>query len=119
MISHQYRFHGRASIGRVYRSGQTARGEYVSIKFAPSKRDDYRLAVVVSKKVSKSAVVRNRIRRRIYEIVRKTKAETDKKWPVDLLISVFDDRVATMPSENLEETIRKLLGKARITIRSR
>ena len=119
MISHQYRFHGRASIGRVYRSGQTARGEYVSIKYAPSKREDYRLAVVVSKKVSKSAVVRNRIRRRIYEIVRKAKSETDQKWPVDILISVFDERVATMPIENLEDTIHKLLGKAGVTIRSR
>ena len=119
MISHQYRFHGRASIGRVYRSGQTARGEYVSIKYTPSKREDYRLSVVVSKKVSKSAVVRNRIRRRIYEIIRKTKSETNKKWPLDLLISVFDERVATMPSENLEETIHKLLGKAGITNRSR
>lgn len=95
------------------------RGEFVSIKYAQSNREDYRLAVVVSRKVSKSAVVRNRIRRRIYEIVRKARKDSTHPWQFDLLISVYDERIAAMPHQQLEQAIYKLLEKAHIQNRSR
>ena len=67
---------------------------------------------MVSKKVSKSAVVRNRIRRRIYEIVRLSKKESGQKWPVDIVVSVFDDRPAKMPHDELRAAVEGLLKKA-------
>lgn len=82
------------------------------MRFARGRGEDYRLAVVVSKKVSKSAVVRNRIRRRIYEIVRLYKADTNLKWPFDLVISVFDEKTATMAPKELEADVTRLLKKA-------
>lgn len=88
------------------------RVEFLSLRHIPNKKGDYRLAVVVSRKVSKSAVVRNRIRRRIYEAVRVYKKEAAAEWPKDLIISVFEDRPATAPAAELQDLIRKLLGKA-------
>ena len=75
------------------------------------KRTDYRLAVVVSKKVHKSAVTRNRIRRRIYEIVRK---KTDLKNAYDIIISVYDEGTATCSNDNLESQVLALIDKAGI-----
>lgn len=112
MIARSHRFHGRGSLNYVYSKGRSVRGEFVSLRFAPSKKSDYRLAVVVSKKVSKSAVTRNRIRRRIYEIIRQTKKLDSRPWPYDLILTVFDDRLATLPSEQLRAHIISLLQKA-------
>jgi ribonuclease P protein component len=114
MINRLYRFHGHNSLSYLLRNGRTERVELLSLKYAPNKRDDYRLAVVVSKKVSKSAVVRNRIRRRIYEVVRLAKKTSAKKWPYDMAIFVYDESVATLPSDKLTQSIESLLKKSRI-----
>jgi ribonuclease P protein component len=63
------------------------------------KRQDYRMAVVVSKKISKSAVVRNRIRRRIYETVRTQAILTGQ--PIDTVFVVQNPGIATMPESEL------------------
>lgn len=66
--------------------------------------------MVVAKKVVKKAPARNRIRRRVYETMR-------QQWPMlstahDLVILVFDERVATMPSAQLNQQVVELLNKA-------
>jgi ribonuclease P protein component len=77
-----------------------------------TRRDQYRLAVVVSRKISKSAVVRNRIRRRIYENVRiLSKSFTA---PYDLLIIVYDEGVADMSASALTADVVKMLTKAKV-----
>jgi ribonuclease P protein component len=88
------------------------RSEFLTLKYAPSKKDDYRLAIVVSKKVSKSAVKRNRIRRRIYEIVRIAHKTAGQPWPYDFVLSVFDERIGTLPAPELEAGVMKLFHKA-------
>lgn len=64
------------------------------------------MAVVVSRKVHKSAVVRNRIRRRIYEIVRLQEPNITQAY--DMIFTVFSDQVATMEHAELRQGI---LGK--------
>lgn len=112
MIAQINRFHGRTAIGLVYKKGKAVRSDAVTLRYSPSKKKDYRLAVVVSRKVSKSAVVRNRIRRRIYEAVRDERRRHGAEWPFDLVLSVFDEKVATMPPEALRECIHKILKRA-------
>lgn len=114
MISRKHRFHGHNSLNYVYRHGQTERVEYLAIRVAPSKRDDYRMAVVVSKKVSKSAVVRNRIRRRLYEAARELKKIHDAPWPYDLVLTVHDERLAAVPADELRQGLTRLLQKTKV-----
>jgi ribonuclease P protein component len=64
---------------------------------------------VVSRKVHKSAVVRNRIRRRIYEIVRR--ADAQPVSGTDLVFTVFSDQLAELPAPKLERAILELLEK--------
>jgi ribonuclease P protein component len=114
MLSRSHRFHGYGSLRYVYRNGKVVRGSCCSLKYtANSRNTTYRVAVVVSKKVSKSAVVRNRIRRRIYEIVRERVAEDQ---PLDLVFTAFSEQLATMPAGQLRDTVCSQLETAKLTL---
>ena len=111
MIDNTHRFQGYGSLRFVYQKGDTIRGPFCSLKFIMNRRrKTYRAAVVVSRKVHKSAVVRNRIRRRIYEIIRTN--EQRIKAPFDLVFIVYNEQLATMPGEELQTTILEKLAKA-------
>lgn len=108
MLGKPHRFHGYNSLRPVYRQGHTARGPMLSLKFARrDPRKPYRVAVVVSRKVHKSAVTRNRIRRRIYENVRRN--DTVIAPGTDLVFTVFSDQLAELDAPRLQKNIEQLL----------
>lgn len=109
MISRTYRFRGHKSLDYTYKKGRTAKAGPLGMKYTPGNRGDYRLAVVVSKKVSKSAVKRNRIRRRIFEQFRLIRKEYGEPIRYDVIITAFKDDLATMPAEELSGLVRKLV----------
>jgi ribonuclease P protein component len=84
------------------------------MRYCPSRRGDYRLAVVVSRKVHKSAVVRNRIRRRVYETMRELKKEDQANWPFDMVLTAYSETLADMPAKELTTAVENLLTKAKI-----
>lgn len=89
------------------------RGPLFAIKYVLNpRRKAYRLAVVVSRKVHKSAVARNRIRRRLYEIVRQL--EEDIVQPYDIVITVFHGTVLEEPHSSLAKQLQKQLKQAGI-----
>jgi ribonuclease P protein component len=71
------------------------------------RRKEYRLAVVVSKKVSKSAVVRNRIRRQLYEAVRRFEAKITA--PYDMVLTVFHEQVKELSGQEVDRLVRAQL----------
>lgn len=70
MLSQKYRFHSRGGVNYVYQKGTSYRTSTLTLVTLPNTRGNQRFAVVISKKVLKSAVGRNRVRRRIYEAIR-------------------------------------------------
>lgn len=70
--------------------------------------------MVVSKKVSKSAVKRNRIRRRVFELFRKARAEHGRPIPCDIVITVHGEQPAVWPADKLAATFHELLASAGI-----
>ena len=111
MLAQQYRFHGYGSLKFLYQRGSTYRSKSLSLRVAAnSRRTDSRCAVVVTKKVQKAAPKRNRIRRRVYEIVRENWSSI--KPAHDMLISVYDPQVTNMPHRQLEATVVGLLKQA-------
>jgi ribonuclease P protein component len=112
MFARSHRFHGYGALKAVYARGKSARGSAISLKYLQRDGDKpYRVAVVVSRKVSKSAVVRNRIRRRVYAQVREVSAALPTG--LDLVFTVYSDQVAAMESDKLATALRDLLQKAR------
>lgn len=113
MISRKNRFHGYNSLRYVYQRGQTVRGPLTALKYAPNeRRSRYRLAVVISKKVSKSAVKRNRMRRRLYEAFRAY--ENLITEPYDMVITVFHEQLMELSAEELDRLVRAQLRQAGI-----
>lgn len=111
MLSFTNRFHGHGSLRYVYKNGSAVRTHNLTIKHTLNKkRDTSRFAVVISKKVLKSAVGRNRIRRRIYEIIR---LELPKfKSAHDVVVLVFSSEVVSMPQEELVAQLQDLFVQA-------
>ncbi len=64
----------RAAFSRFFSVGKRHHSPSFTMVYAPL--EALHVSVVVSKKVSNRAVVRNKIRRRIYDIVRHYRAET-------------------------------------------
>lgn len=109
MISFAHRFHGNNALNYVYRNGRTLRSKYFSAKYiANSKRDTYRAAVVVSKKVAKRAPIRNRIRRRLYELIRQ--ADPELLANNDIVITIFDAGVADIDHAELQEVFSRMIA---------
>lgn len=110
MLSHLNRFHGHGSLRYVYTHGRSVRGRFLMIKTIQNKKRVHsRVAVVVSKKIYKSAVKRNRIRRRIYEIIRFYLPLITE--PHDIVITVIDKTIKDTPHEELKQQIADLLEK--------
>lgn len=113
MISTKHRFHGHNSLKYVYQHGKTTRGPLTATKSVTNpRRKTYRMAVVVSKKISKSAVVRNRIRRRLYEAARLLEDRIVE--PRDIVVTVFHEQVADMPSSELQTMVKSQFKQAGI-----
>ena len=111
MIARAHRFHGYNSLRQVYTRGSVVRGQFSALKYLSNpKRTTYRAAVVVSRKVHKSAVVRNRIRRRIYELIRTN--IPDDAAAFDLVFVVYSDQIATIEASELARQITSQLSKA-------
>ncbi len=113
MLAQRYRFHGHGSLRYLYRNGKVVRTPDLTLRYIENPhRVHSRYTVVVSKKVLKSAVKRNRIRRRIYEIIRKENIQTQPSY--DVAISVFSADLLGVNHEELEKKITSLFKKANI-----
>ena len=111
MLQHRYRFHGYGGLRYLYRHAQVERSRLVVMKYvANHRRRSSRIAIVVSKKVHKSAVGRNRIRRRLYEIMRQELPHITEVYDIALIVTSSD--VMTISHDELVAAVRTLLTKA-------
>jgi ribonuclease P protein component len=111
MIAQKFRFHGHASLKYVFARGQKIHSHAFVLKYLENpRRRRARLSVVVSKKVFKSAVKRNHIRRRVYEIARPFVSNSDRA--IDAVISVNSPEILTASHEALTLQLLPLLHQA-------
>lgn len=113
MLAQKNRFHGHGSLRFLYKNGQAVRSSLITLKYiANPKRKHSRFTVVISKKVVKSAVRRNRIRRRIYEVVRLELPTLKDRHDVALM--VFSAEVYSMDHKSLTDLIKQLFSQAQL-----
>lgn len=113
MLKSKNRFHGYGSLRYVYKNGQSVRSSLITIKYIENpRRKNSRFTVVVSKKVMKSAVRRNRIRRRIYEVVRQEISTIKDNY--DVVVMVFSGEVYSIDYKNLESLLKQLFSQANL-----
>jgi len=107
MLAKKYRFHSRGGVRYTYKHGTPVRHPKISLTYNPNSRGKQRFAVVVSKKVLKSAVARNRIRRRVYEAIRATLPTL--KQPTDYIFTIYSKDIKDLAFPDLQALIVDLL----------
>lgn len=113
MLSARHRFHGHGSLRYVYKNGQAVRSRLLTVKNTANKhRRHSRVAVVVSKKVHKSAVGRNRIRRRVYEIIRHELPRITSAH--DIVVIITSSEVLALPAPDLKEVVVGSFERAKL-----
>lgn len=113
MLAKKYRFHSRGGVRFTYKNGKTIRTPKMSLVFADNSRNHQRFAVVISKKVIKSAVGRNAVRRRVYEAIRLVLPEY--KENKDCIFVIYSKDVRMMDFKKLQEIIKNLLEQSKIS----
>lgn len=111
MLSKKYRFHSRGGVRHTYQYGRTIHRPKMSLVYTKNERGFLRFGVVVSKKVLKSAVGRNRIRRRVYEAIRLNLPQNAK---MDYLFIIYSKDIKDMSFLELEKLIRSLIKESMI-----
>lgn len=112
MLNKKYRFHSRGGVKYTYSHGKTIRTPKLSLVYNDNSRGFQRFAVVVSKKVEKTAVGRNRIRRRVYEAIRAEFNNAPKKR--DCIFVVYSKDIAAMDFTELRSLINSLFSQSMI-----
>lgn len=112
MLSKKYRFHSRGGVKYVYQKGKTIRRSKMSLVFCDNTRGFTRVAVVVSKKVCKTAVFRNRIRRRVYEAIRQNFEYVPLER--DYIFVVYSADVLKMPYNELVKLLGELVAESKV-----
>lgn len=108
MLARTYRLRSSKDISRVYQRGRYSSGRGFLVKAYKSNWPASRAAIVVSRKVAKSAVTRNTIRRRL-------SGQLEAAWETvqpgyDIVISVRED-ISALPSVELEAELLKHLKR--------
>lgn len=112
MLSQKYRFHSRGGVRFVYKNGKTIRTAKMSLVHMPNSRGYQRFAVVVSKKVEKTAVGRNKMRRRIYEALRIYKATHQLDIPQDFIFVVYSKEFLSCDFKEIVSTVGSLIEQS-------
>lgn len=111
MLPSPHRFHGHNSLRYVYANGKAVRTPALTLKSVKNDRRSHsRISVVVSKKVCKGALGRNRIRRRVYEHVRQNIDRLNDVY--DIVLIVTSAELKTMPAPELAELIEQVFERA-------
>lgn len=113
MISRKHRFHGHNSLHYLYKNGKAVRSQLFTVKSIPNThRTDSRIAIVISKKVIKSAVGRNRIRRRLYEYIRTNLERVQGTF--DIVVICTSSELRTLPYDDISSQLEQLFIKAHL-----
>jgi len=98
-------------ISRVFKEGRSFKEGFLILKTAKNNLDKSRFGFIVSQKVSKKAVIRNKVKRRLRAII-------DKKFQT--IKTATDNLFIVLPGlENkdflsIEDTLNKIIKKANL-----
>lgn len=107
MLSKQQRFHTQGAVRRVMQHGKPIRGRHMMVRSIDTRSPVSRVAIVVSKKIYKAAVKRNKTRRRLYDIVRHELAK--QSVVKDITITVSSPEILLLDHDTLRHELLVLL----------
>ena len=98
----------RKDIERVFEKGKRFKEDFLILKITKNALSQTRFGFIVSKKVSKKATLRNKIKRKLREIV----SQKEVKKGIDILLIAMPG-LETKDFWGIDETLSKLFKKAK------
>jgi ribonuclease P protein component len=110
MLPKTNRLKRRKDIERVFKMGERFKENFLSLKVIKNNLESSRFAFVVSRRISKKATLRNKVKRKLSELVR-FKMKKVKKG-IDLIL-IAAPGLEEKDFREMNEVINKLLQKAK------
>ncbi len=112
MLPNQNRLRRREDFAKVYANGDRYRGTYLHMRILVDSNAEFtKIGIVVSKKVSKLAVSRNRFKRQLRAIFRQLLSQL--KSGLQIVVTVIATQ--SKPTyQQLWDDLRNLLAKAKV-----
>lgn len=111
MLSKKNRITGKKDFERIFRKGTSFKEKFLILKIIRTLLPLSRFAFVVSQKVSKNATVRNKIRRRLRELIKKQ--INNKKNGIDGVFIVLPG-LEDKNFQEMNDILNNLLKKAKL-----
>lgn len=111
MLSQKHRLRSQKEIQEIFRKGKSSIAGPLRLRMIRKDRSiPLQIAVLVPSRVAKKAVVRNRLRRRVREVVRLSLPRLLKTgWNAVLLV---EKDITNMPLDYLREAVEDVFSKA-------
>jgi ribonuclease P protein component len=109
MLSKKYRLQKDKDFDLVFKKGKNLGSEFLFLKLRKNDLEISRFGFILSKKISKNATVRNKIKRRLREIIRKELGSI--KSGFDIVI-VVKPRIVGKDYLEIRVGVEELLRKA-------
>ncbi len=111
MLPKAYRIVHSKEILQSLRARHQSKTKYFYIKITPS-QEHFKLLVIVSKKISKRSVVRNKLRRRVHAVFEHMKSEGKLPHNVNMIVQVYSKDL--IPANHYEMEKDLLDGVAKL-----
>jgi len=108
MLAKPYRLTKEKDFQKIFKSGKSLFSTILRLKVLPNSLSLSRFAIVVSGKVSKKAIIRNRLKRQISEVIRLNLNSIKKGY--DIVVIVKPDMIGKS-YEEIEKTVKISLAK--------
>lgn len=115
MFARPWRLTRQKDVQRVYRLGKSGATGFLLIRALPNRLDHPRLTVVISKKIAKKAVVRNRLKRLVrqswQELFSTNSALTAKLANMDAIMTVHRDPQPPYELSRFKQEVSQCLAR--------
>lgn len=111
MLSKTTRISRQKDFDYIFKNGKSFQGKFMVVKIAPNINDISRFAIIVSKKVSSKAVIRNFAKRRIKNIINSFFPRFSSKANIVVIVKTFSKDT---PFSDLSYDLEEILIRAKI-----
>jgi len=111
MLPREYKLKKDNDFKKVFEKGKFYRNDFIKIRFLKNDLEITRFGIIISSKISKKAVCRNRIRRRLEETIRLRLDQIKSGFDIVVL---FGPEVVDKNYKQIEETFVGLVEKAKL-----
>ena len=114
MLGKENRLKNKKDFDRVFKKGKGFKQDFLFLKLIKNNLEMNRFGFIVSQKISKKAVLRNKIKRRLRESVRKKLEKLKQGYDIVFLPS---PDIREKNFKEIDQLINKILTKTKLLIK--